>query len=137
MDSKKEDKIKEITTYIEELGTILPDTFDDYAKNIEKKAACERYFEKIIEAVVDLAYFIIKERKLAAPEEEESSFTMLADQNIIPKRIAEKLRDAKGMRNIIAHEYGKIDDGIVFNAVTEQLTDDVKEFIEHIREKTE
>ena len=37
------------------------------------------------------------------------------------------------MRNIIAHEYGKIDDEIVFGAVTEQLGKDVREFIKDIK----
>jgi len=36
------------------------------------------------------------------------------------------------MRNIIAHEYGEIDDEIVFNAITEELIKDVGEFIKGI-----
>lgn len=38
------------------------------------------------------------------------------------------------MRNIIAHEYGKIDDAIVFHAVTEELITDVRNFLEKIEE---
>ena len=40
------------------------------------------------------------------------------------------------MRNIIAHEYGKIDDKIVFEAITEELERDVKEFIKKVKELT-
>ena len=37
------------------------------------------------------------------------------------------------MRNIIAHEYGKIDDELVFNAITDELIDDMTEFITALR----
>ena len=42
--------------------------------------------------------------------------------------LAKKLRDAKGMRNILAHQYGKVEDKIVFNA-TKEIEADVNEFI--------
>lgn len=127
------DKIKEIVNYLEELESILPLTFEDYLDNFEKRAACERYFEKIIEAVVDLAFLVIKEKNLRLPEEDESSFLVLADQKIISLELAQKLKSAKGMRNILAHEYGRIDDELVFEAITEKLLTDVKEFIDKVK----
>ncbi|MEK6951775.1 MAG: hypothetical protein AABX29_02060 [Nanoarchaeota archaeon] len=51
-----EEKIDEIENYLEELLTIIPDNLDVYLKDFKTKAACERYFEKIIEATVDLAF---------------------------------------------------------------------------------
>ena len=39
------------------------------------------------------------------------------------------------MRNILAHEYGEVDDEIVFNAVTEELEKDAIEFIKNIKKK--
>ena len=50
--AKKEDKIEEINKYLEEFSQILPPTYEVYLENFEKRAACERYFEKIIEAVI-------------------------------------------------------------------------------------
>ena len=37
------------------------------------------------------------------------------------------------MRNILAHEYGKIDDEIVFNAIKSELEKDANEFVSAIR----
>jgi len=37
------------------------------------------------------------------------------------------------MRNIIVHEYGKVDDELVFEAISEKLEQDVKEFIKAIK----
>ena len=40
------------------------------------------------------------------------------------------------MRNIISHQYGKIDDEIVFAAITQELDDDAREFIKIIKKET-
>jgi uncharacterized protein YutE (UPF0331/DUF86 family) len=130
-----DDKIKEIEGFISELEGIIPQTFEDYRLNVLKKAACERYFEKIIEAVVDLAFLIIKERKYEKPEEDKSSFVILGKEKIISSELSIKLQQAKGMRNIIAHEYGDIDDEVVFQSIKEGLISDVKEFLDAASDK--
>ena len=126
------DKIGEIESYLAELSGIMPKAIKEYREN-KTKAACERYFEKIIEAAVDLAFLIIKDRKLKIPEEDKEAFDILAGEKIISVQLAEKLKDAKGMRNIIAHEYGSIDDEIVFHSITEELEEDAREFVREIK----
>ena len=128
-----EDKINEINGFLEELKGIIPSNFEEYKSSIEKKAACERYVEKIVEAVTDLAFLIIKNRKLKIPEDDIDAFNILLENKIIDENLASKLKNAKGMRNIISHQYGKIDDKIVFEAITEELDKDVKNFIEQIK----
>jgi len=123
------DKINEIETYLNELEEFLPKNFEIYKKDIKTRAACERYFEKIIEAVVDLAFLIIKIRKYKIPEDDKEAFDILANEEIITIDLAERLKDAKGMRNIIAHQYGKIDDNIVFLSITSELINDVNLFL--------
>lgn len=59
-------------------------------------------------------------------------FDILAKANILTESLARKLQDAKGMRNIIAHEYGTVNNELVSHAITEELADDVKEFLEQI-----
>ena len=58
------DKIKEIEEFLSQLKDIVPSNLEEYKADIEKKAACERYVEKVIEAVTDLAFLIIKQKKL-------------------------------------------------------------------------
>ena len=111
------DKIEEIEAYLTELSEITPKDFEEYFGDSKTKAACERYFEKIIEAVIDLAFLIIRDKDLKIPEEDKEAFDVLSEKGIIPEKLAEKLKDAKGMRNLIAHEYGSIDDEIVFHSI--------------------
>jgi len=133
--SRIEDKIDEVKEYLNELDGIVPLKVEDYTSNIEKKAACERYFEKIVEAITDLAFLIIKNKKLKIPEDDIDAFNILLENGIIDSSLENKLRDAKGMRNIISHQYGKIDDEIVFLALTQELDNDAREFIERIKKE--
>ncbi len=127
------DKLLEIRGYVEELEDIVPESLDQYKSDLRAKAACERYVEKIMEAATDLAFLFIKAKKFRMPEDDAEAFTILLENKVIDDGLAEKLRQAKGMKNIIAHQYGKIDDEIVFEAVTEHLGRDVLEFADKIK----
>lgn len=125
------DKINEIQKYLEELESILPMDFQEYTNSIEKKAACERYFEKIVESVNDLAYLIIKKERFLIPEKNKS-FETLFENRLISEKVFLKLKNAKGMRNIIAHKYGEINDELIFESLTEELIQDIDLFLEEI-----
>jgi len=118
--------------YLAELSQIKPHSFVEY-KQLKTKAACERYFEKIVESAVDLTFLLLKERHLAIPEEDKEAFDMLALEGIIPREVAEHLKDAKGMRNLITHSYGGVDDETVYNSIVNELERDVNEFIKHAK----
>jgi len=127
------DKIKEIEGYLSELEEIMPKNFHEYKTDLKTKAACERYFEKIIEAVIDLAFLIIKDEGYKIPEGDKEAFDILAHEKIISQELATKFKEAKGMRNIIAHEYGKTDDELIFHSITQELESDVSELIKSIK----
>lgn len=132
MRMRSDDKRDEIEKYLAEFESIMPLDFEEYKKSIKQKAYSERYFEKIVEAVIDLTYILIKEKGLKISEDDQNSFNILRDNKIISEVTCEKLKLAKGMRNVISHEYGTIDDRIVFNSVTKNLIRDVKRFLEEI-----
>ena len=133
MKERIKDKIKEIEQYLNEMANIKPANLEEYKTDNKTKAACERYFEKIIEAVTDLAFILIKEQRLRIPEDDKEAFDVLRENNLVPEKITKRLKEAKGMRNILAHEYGKVDDRIVYSSITEELENDVKGFIEAIK----
>jgi|SRR3989344_791192 len=129
MDKRINDKITELERYLDELVSIKSSTLDEYIADFKTKAACERYAEKIIEAFVDLAFLVIKDNDFDSPESDTNAFDILSNNKIISNELACKLQQAKGMRNILAHEYGEVDDSIVFHAIDEELVKDVRDFI--------
>ena len=133
MNDRVHDKINEIEEYLEELYSIVPSKFEVYRRDFKSKAACERFVEKIIEAVTDLGFLVIKSKCFDMPESDLHIFEILLQKNIISDSLSKKLRNAKSMRNIIAHEYGKVDDEIVFQSITEELKNDINEFLDVIK----
>ncbi len=127
------DKISEVSEFLDQLQKIAPGSFDEYKSNIEKKAACERYIEKIVEAATDLAFLVIKSKKLRIPEDDADAFNILIENRIIGSDLGVRLKSAKGMKNLIAHQYGKVDDEIVFESITEELDKDIREFIQLVK----
>lgn len=137
MKERIKDKILEIEEFVEFLIKRVPANLEEYKINLEKKAVCERYAEKIIEALVDLAFLVVKELRIEIPAQASDTeiFNVLEKNDIISTLLSKSLQDAKGMRNIIAHEYGKIDDEIIFEAVSSELGKDAKEFISNITKR--
>ncbi len=122
------DKISTIETYLGEFENIIPSEIKDYKTDLVIKAAVERYIEKIVEALTDLSFLIIKEKKLKLPEDDIHAFKILFENKLIKEKLFINLKHAKGMRNIIAHQYGDLDDNVIFDSLHE-LIKDSKQFI--------
>ncbi|MFH0971623.1 MAG: DUF86 domain-containing protein [Candidatus Micrarchaeota archaeon] len=133
MNARIKDKIGEVEAYLKELDAFVPTTYASYEKDLKAKAACERYFEKITEALVDLASLVIKDSGLQLPEDDKEAFSILEKSGLINANLSQKLREAKGMRNLIAHEYGSVDDKLVFEAITSEIVRDAKLFLKAIK----
>jgi len=129
------DKIKEVEKYLLELEEVIPENLDKYLRNLEKRLACERAFEKIIESVIDLCFIFIKEKNFKMPECDEDVFNILFQEKVISEVLSKKLQDAKGMRNFIIHQYEKVDDELVFEAIQKEIFDDVNYFINQIEQE--
>ena len=127
--SRINEKKSEIQKYLDELKETVPNTFEEYGPNKIIRAACERYFEKVVEAVTDLAFIVITQKKFRIPEDDIDSFKILEENGVIDNELYNRLKDAKGMRNFITHQYGQINDKLVYEAITEDLEKDVKKFI--------
>jgi len=127
------ERLDEIEEYLDELKDIVPEKFDDYKSSKLIKAGCERYFEKIVEGVTDIAFMLISKKKFELPQDDIDSFRILADHKIINEALYKKLKAAKGMRNFIAHQYGKINDQLVFDSIKEELSRDIKSYIKEIK----
>ena len=126
------EKIKEISSFLEEVENIIPDNYEDYLQDLTKKAACERYFEKIVEATVDLSFILIKEFKFEIPDNDKGSFQILQKQSVINHDLSKRLADAKGMRNLLAHEYGEINDQVIFHSLKNELITDINAYLNQV-----
>lgn len=116
-------KIAELDSYLSELAQIAPSSFEGYVRSIEKRRACERLLQISIEAVIDICAMLVQGLRLGLPAEEDDIFEKLLRAGIVSDEMAKTLRRMKGFRNILVHEYGRVDDRIVFEVIANRLGD--------------
>jgi len=115
-------KIDELEGYLKELEQVKPATLEEY-KKIEKKRSCERLLQLSIECMIDVCALMVTGLRLGLPSEEDDLFERLEQAGIISPVMKETLRKMKAFRNILVHEYGRIDDQLVFEVLQERLYD--------------
>lgn len=114
--------IDRLDRYLNELEDIMPGNYETYQK-IEKKRACERLLQVSIESVLDICAQVVIELRLGLPSEEDDIFEKLEQAKIISSATKETLKRMKGFRNILVHEYGHIDDRLVFDVLKNNMED--------------
>lgn len=115
-------KMDVLDGYLKELREILPSSFEGY-KKIEKRRACERLLQVSIECVIDICGLVVTGLRLGLPAEEDDLFEKLEQAGIISSSRKESLKKMKAFRNILVHEYGPIDDMIVYEVLQNNLND--------------
>ena len=115
-------KIDVLEGYLKELREILPVSFEEY-KKVEKRRACERLLQVSIESVIDICGLMVIGLRLGLPAEEDDLFEKLEQAGIITPSRKESLKKMKGFRNILVHEYGHVNDVIVYEILQNNLND--------------
>jgi uncharacterized protein YutE (UPF0331/DUF86 family) len=115
-------RIDVLDGYLRELRAIAPATFEEYT-TIEKRRACERLLQVSVECVIDISSLLVTGLRLGLPAEEDDLFEKLTQARIISPLMRDSLRRMKGFRNILVHEYGRVDDRIVYENLQNRLDD--------------
>lgn len=115
-------KLDELDGYLRELRSVAPEQLEEYLK-VEKKRACERLLQVSVEAVIDACGLLVTGLRLGVPGEEDDLFEKLARRGAISASMAGTLRRMKGLRNLLVHEYGRVNDEIVFETARHRLGD--------------
>jgi uncharacterized protein YutE (UPF0331/DUF86 family) len=109
--------IKQIRYYYG-LSSELP--FD---KDYFKQDAISANLQRIAELSIDIANHVIKKKKLGFPKDSKDSFEILVETGAIPENLAVKLKGMVGFRNILVHDYRKLDLEIFVDVIEHRLND--------------
>lgn len=130
------DAVEDIETNVSRLRSYQLLSREEYlsAEYRETREAVEREFEKLTAAIVDIAETILKAEGVAVPDHRKATIEELDTLDIVDSALAQKLRDAIGFRDVLAHSYGPIvNDDIVYDALQHSLERYVL-FVESIAE---
>lgn len=79
--------------------------------------ALERIITQVVETASSIASHVVVSRDSPAPTTYRGSFVELARIGVIDEGLAATLGDAAGMRNLLVHNYARVDLAIVASAV--------------------
>lgn len=99
-----------------------------------KQDAIAINIQRACEQSIDLANHIIRKKKLGLPASSGESFSILEDNKIIEPSLAENLRKMVSFRNILIHEYRKLDISLMKKVIGEHL-EDILDFTKIIQKK--
>lgn len=96
---------------------------EDYRDNPRLKRAIERSLQVAVEACLDMGRHIIAEKGLRFPEDNKDVFQSLAEEGLVPTTLLPRLLKMAQFRNLIVHNYARIDDFQVYAILKRYLTD--------------
>lgn len=124
-----ENKTSSIQKYLKILERYKIYSRKELENNVDIRGAAERYLYLVSQATIDLAEAIIAYKKYRKPSTLAESFDILKEEKIISEDLVEKMIGMVGFRNVVAHDYEKINYDLVYKILHQDIKD-IKEFIE-------
>lgn len=118
-------KLEKLEEYIKILKDIQKVNKKSFISDYHFFGLAERYLQLSIEILLDIGKILLTSQNLSRPDNNQEIFSILHDKKIITAKLTEKIQGIVGFRNILVHEYEKIDRNIVY----EKLQNDLKDFI--------
>ncbi len=111
-------KLEVLLDYYKEFKRVAGNvSFEDYKEKIFVKRTIEREIQLIVECATDINNMILRKLEKGPSKDYFNSFIDLAENNVLDMEFALKIAPSTGSRNILVHEYQKIDDEIVFKSI--------------------
>jgi uncharacterized protein YutE (UPF0331/DUF86 family) len=101
----------------------MANSFKEFSEDYRLKRAVERSLHVAIEACLDMGRRIIALEGFRFPDDNREVFRILASEKVIPAELMDTMLKMAGFRNIIVHEYIKIDELKVYVALKKNLGD--------------
>jgi len=104
---------------------------DNLKEDMIKYWGIERGIQICIECVIDISNVIISTLDIEKPDTYKECILVLSNEDIIPQRFAKQISNMVSFRNILVHDYMKIDEEIIINVLKNNL-DDFAKFMNYI-----
>jgi uncharacterized protein YutE (UPF0331/DUF86 family) len=118
-----------LEAYLGQLAPYRGIDVDAYRADWKTQRIVERTLHLAIEVCMDVADHLVADRRLRMPETGAEAFEILAEAGVLPAPLATALASMVGFRNILVHDYTRLDPAIVVRVLGSDLSD-----IERFRE---
>ncbi len=115
-------RLAQLAGFLQELEQLTAGVDEQsYAQNLQVRRAVERQLQLIVECATDANAMTLKHLKQAPASDYFNTFINLAECGVLPEDFALQLAASTGLRNILVHEYQRVDDRIVYQSISKTL----------------
>lgn len=116
-------KLESLRRCIARIRSKMPLTQNDLETDYDLQDIVSVNLERAVQTCVDIAAHVISETEVAPPDTMAESFSRLAVLGLLTPQLAERMRKAVGLRNILVHHYTDIDWTIIYEVLMHHLND--------------
>lgn len=118
-----ERKVKLIQEDLARLEPLANLSFAELTADDVRYSAAERYLERIVTRALDVNRHCIAElgKGSEVVRMHEDTFLRLADLSVLPAALAKEIAPSAGLRNVLVHEYDRVDPRQVYESVGQAL----------------
>lgn len=119
------EKIQRLDEYLSYLKQLKEEVKNEkeFLDDFHFHGLVERYLQLSCQVVIDTLNLLIIEKDLAKPESGQEVVSFLFKKSIISQDLFSRLEGVVGFRNILVHEYGRINHKKVYQYLMEKLED--------------
>lgn len=117
------EKLQQLDGYLSNLKKLKKEikSLEEFLEDFHLYGLAERYLQLSCQVVLDSLNLVIIEEAWEKPEDNQEAVSILFGKKIISENLASSLEGIAGFRNILVHEYGKIDRRRVYQYLLEKL----------------
>ncbi|MDP3488337.1 MAG: DUF86 domain-containing protein [Bacillota bacterium] len=98
-------------------------SLEDFKGNKVIRRYTERTLQVAIEACLDIASHIISYKGFREPLDSKDCFQVLLENKLLPVALADSLKRMAQFRNIVVHDYIRVNPEIVYSIVQDNIPD--------------
>jgi uncharacterized protein YutE (UPF0331/DUF86 family) len=116
-------KLAELAEYVAQVSEYRDLTVEGYRADWRTQRIVERTLQMAVETCLDVASHVVSDRGLRAPSTYAETFEILVAARLMSAGLGRSMVQMAGFRNLIVHEYARIDAGAVIRILRERLGD--------------
>lgn len=97
----------------------------EFEEDYLRQDAIALNLQRVTQLCIDLANMTIRLDKLGLPKDSGDSFRLLAEAGLIDRTTERQLRGMVGFRNVLVHEYRKLDISLMVDVIENHLDDSI------------
>ncbi len=116
-------KAADLDLYLEQVAPYAALEIEAYKSDWRTQRIVERTLHLAIELCLDLADHVVADQRLRVPESGADTFRVLSEAGLVPLELGQSLGQMVGFRNILVHDYARLDPAIVLKVLRSDIHD--------------